>query len=239
MRLKVFIFLYVVIVGTIGLSAQIVNPSAKVYKVERTTDGKRQITGYMTCKSGSDKSVFANAMLWTVNNVCQQFLDKITSVNISDNSLQCDLDFNSLERSGKKNIYHCKLMVRVAEGKLLYTVSDVTIESTIVVLRKQSSLDRLNPEEKETHKEIIIDFEQSASYWLNSLFDFVENNRIKPVTHWEDIEQRRAVKGMTEDEVLLTLGKPLLITGNDEIQWKYGSSYFVFLKGGKVVSVLK
>lgn len=242
MQFKAYSIILSAIVSITPVLAQTADPMAKTYKVESTTSGQRQITGYVPTKGADDKTAFANAMLWTVNNVCQQFLDKITSADLSGNSLQCDMDFNSLDNSEKKNTYHCKLTLRVAEGRLLYTLSDVTIESKIVVLKKQNSLDRLEPEKKNAHKELISDFEQAATYWLNSLFDFVGNNKPATVSHWESITQHNVVKGMTEDEVLLALGKPLMISGNSgngEIQWKYGSSYFVFLKDRKVVSVLK
>lgn len=44
---------------------------------------------------------------------------------------------------------------------------------------------------------------------------------------------------MNDDEVRLALGKPLVVSESDEVQWKYGSSLYVFLKDNVVVSVLK
>ena len=77
------------------------------------------------------------------------------------------------------------------------------------------------------------DFVQIESQMLNKLFDFVSTNQLSPITHWNEINIGKPVKGMTEDECLLAFGKPQTISeSNGEVQWMYSSSFYLFFKNG-------
>lgn len=75
------------------------------------------------------------------------------------------------------------------------------------------------------------DFVQIESQMLNKLFDFVSTNQLSPITHWNEINIGKPVKGMTEDECLLAFGKPQTISeSNGEVQWMYSSSFYPFFQ---------
>ncbi|KAB4178413.1 hypothetical protein GAQ34_23190, partial [Bacteroides uniformis] len=61
-----------------------------------------------------------------------------------------------------------------------------------------------------------------------------------PITHWNEININKPVKGMTEDECLLACGKPQTIQeSNGAVQWMYSSSFYLFFKNGHVETIIK
>lgn len=84
------------------------------------------------------------------------------------------------------------------------------------------------------------DFVQVESQVLNKMFDFIITNQLSPITHWNEININKPVKGMTEDECLLAFGKPQTIQeSNGEVQWMYSSSFYLFFKNGHVETIIK
>ena len=89
-------------------------------------------------------------------------------------------------------------------------------------------MEKLQPDKKASHKEIMDDFVQVESQVLNKMFDFIVTNQLSPITHWNEISINKPVKGMTEDECLLAFGKPQTIQeSNGEVQWMYSSSFYL------------
>lgn len=79
-------------------------------------------------------------------------------------------------------------------------------------MKKVTPMEKLQPEKKPSHQETMDDFVQIESQMLNKLFDFVSTNQLSPITHWNEINIGKPVKGMTEDECLLAFGKPQTIS---------------------------
>lgn len=88
--------------------------------------------------------------------------------------------------------------------------------------------------------QVMDDFVQVESQVLNKMFDFIITNQLSPITHWNEININKPVKGMTEDECLLAFGKPQTIQeSNGEVQWMYSSSFYLFFKNGHVETIIK
>ena len=188
----------------------------------------------------SDEHIYANALLWTVENVCPKLREGITEANVPAKSFSCDLVLASQADSKQNNTYYCKAIFRVAEGKLVYYLSDVLIESSVLVMKKVTAMEKLQPEKKASHKEIMDDFVQVESQMLNRMFDFIATHQLSPITHWNEISIGKPVKGMTEDECRLAFGKPqTVLESNGEVQWMYSSSFYVFFKNGRVETIIK
>ncbi|WP_368126758.1 hypothetical protein, partial [Bacteroides caccae] len=178
--------------------------------------------------------------LWTVENVCPKLREGITEANVPAKSFSCDLVLASQADSKQNNTYYCKAIFRVAEGKLVYYLSDVLIESSVLVMKKVTAMEKLQPEKKASHKEIMDDFVQVESQMLNRMFDFIATHQLSPITHWNEISIGKPVKGMTEDECRLAFGKPqTVLESNGEVQWMYSSSFYVFFKNGRVETIIK
>ena len=198
------------------------------------------VNGFVPFDGISDEKIFTNTMLWAIENICPQLRDGITEVDVQNKSFDCDFTLGSIAGSGQENIYYVKATFRVADGKLLYYISDVLIESSTFIFKKVTPLEKLTPEKKDSHQRIMNDFIASESLMLNKMFDFVTNNQPAPITHWNDIAIRRPVKGMNEDECLLAFGKPqTILETNGEVQWMYSSSFFLFFRNGLVETIIR
>lgn len=198
------------------------------------------MSGFMPFGGLTDEEIYANAFLWVVENVCPRQLDGINYVKVSDKNFGCELVLTSGEDSGQENVYYCQADFRIADGKLLFFLSDVLIESSVFVMKKVTPLEKLIPEKKDAHKRILDDFVQVESEVLNRMFDYVAAHRLSPVTHWKEIAIRKPVKGMTQEECRLAFGKPqTVLETNGEVQWMYTSSFYLFFKDGYVQTVIK
>ena len=187
-----------------------------------------------------NRSIYANALLWTIKNVCSAQRDGITEVSIPAKSFSCNLVLTSQADAKQKNTYYCTAQFQVKDGKLVYYLSNIQIESSVVIMKKVTPMEKLQPEKKPSHQETMDDFVQIESQMLNKLFDFVSTNQLSPITHWNEINIGKPVKGMTEDECLLAFGKPQTISeSNGEVQWMYSSSFYLFFKNGCVETIIK
>ena len=220
-------------------SAQTFTEQRKTYPIG--TDGNKYVvSGFTPFTTVSNENMYANALLWTIENICPQLRDGITEVSVPAKSFSCDLTFVSQADSKQRNTYYCKAIFRIADGKLIYYLSNILIESSVLVMKKVTPMEKLQPEKKAAHQEIADDFVQAESQMLNKMFDFIATNPLSPITHWNEIGINKPVKGMTEVECRLAFGKPqAIVESNGEIQWMYSSSFYLFFKNGRVETIIK
>lgn len=193
------------------------------------------VNGFIPFSGQTDKTIFANAMLWTVENVCPQLRDGISDVNVTKLNFSC----NFILESQRGNTFYCNASFSIANGRLIYYISDIKVVTKSFVSKNLTPFEKLNPEKKENHKLIMSDFTKTISSTLNNMFDFIMTNKPN-VSHWDEIAISKPVIGMTEDECRIAFGKPKnIFESNGEIQWSYSTSFFIFLKNGKVTSFLK
>lgn len=221
------------------LSSQTFVESGNIYPLN--ADGNKYVvSGFVSFENLNDEEIYANALLWTVENVCPKQQEGITKRDVKDKSFNCDFILGSLAGSGLDNTYYCRTLFRVADKKLVYYLSDILIESPAFVMKKVTPLEKLTPEKKTSHKQTMDDFIQVESSVLNKLFDFIASNKLSEITHWDEISIRKPVKGMTEDECRLAFGKPqTVLETNGEVQWMYNSSFYLFFKNGRVETIIK
>lgn len=236
---KRFLTTACLLVGMLPAIAQTFTELKRTYPV--SADGNKYVvSGFTPFNSLNDENIYANTLLWTIENVCPQLREGITEINVPEKSFSCDLTLTSQADSKQNNTYYCKATFRVADGKLIYYLSNVQIESSVLVLKKVTAMEKLQPEKKASHKEVMDDFVQIESQMLNKIFDFVTTNQLSPITHWKEISINKPVKGMTEEECLLAFGKPQSVQeSNGEVQWMYSSSFYLFFKNGHVETIIK
>lgn len=221
------------------LSSQTFVETGNIYPLN--IDGNKYVvSGFVSFENLNDEEIYANALLWTVENVCPKQQEGITKRDVKDKSFNCDFILGSLAGSGLDNTYYCRALFRVADKKLVYYLSDILIESPAFVMKKVTPLEKLTPEKKTSHKQTMDDFIQVESSVLNKLLDFISSNKLSEITHWNEISIRKPVKGMTEDECRLAFGKPqTVLETNGEVQWMYNSSFYLFFKNGQVQTIIK
>ncbi|MEJ8741449.1 hypothetical protein [Phocaeicola sp. HCN-6420] len=234
-----YIYLLILMCCIFPSSAQTFTETGKTYPVNTEGD-KCVINGFTTFNGFSDEKIYANTLLWAIENICPQLREGLTNIDVPNKTFDCEFTLGSSAESGLNNTYYVKATFRVADGKLLYYLHDVLIESTVLVMKKVTPLEKLAPEKKVAHKKTMDDFVKSESSMLNKLFDFIATYQLAPITHWSDIAICRPVEGMNEDECRLAFGKPQsIIETNGETQWMYTSSFYLFFQNGKVKTIIK
>lgn len=232
-------FLFFFLFHIFTLASQTFTESGNIYPLN--ADGNKYVvSGFVSFDNLNDEEIYANALLWTVENICPKQQEGITKRDVKDKSFNCDLVLGSMAGSGFDNIYYCRAIFRVADKKLVYYLSDVLIESSAFVMKKVTPLEKLTPKKKASHQQTMDDFVQVESSLLNKMFDFISSNKLSVITHWNEISIRKPVKGMTEDECRLAFGKPqTILETNGEVQWMYNSSFYLFFKNGRVHTIIK
>ncbi len=234
---KCLILVFMWFMAITGIYAQILDGQKKSYPV--TMDGKNcVVSGFVSTANMSDDDAFAKTMLWVVQNLCNTGREGMNEVDIVRRSFTCDLVLFS--SSEKPETYYCKTHFQVIDGKLIYNLSQISTESGVLVMKKVTPMEKLQPEKKESHKLTMDSFVEAESNILNNLFSFVAGTQSIPISHWREIGNQTPAKGMSEIECLLAFGKPQHISGSDnEVQWMYSGSFYLFFKDGKVVTIIR
>ena len=194
-----------------------------------TVSEKKRIVSGSADFQKSDDIVFANALLWTVNE----------GTGKKDNVIDCDFVKHKLtatyklEKDGSP-AYICRMTMSVDQGRLMFLISDIKIQGNL--LSAFMSFDKLNPEKKPKHQDIINEFKSLNNQKLQNMFDFISNNT-PIITNWKGVCQGRLEKGMSADEVQMIYGKPVTKQQNgvDE-QYIYSTFIYIFLENGIVKS---
>ena len=114
-----------------------------------SVDGNKYVVnGFITFDKLTDEEIYANTLLWTVENVCPKLQEGINDRNDKGKSFRCDWIIGSLAGSGFENTYYCRVNFRVADQKLVYYISDVLIESPAFVMKKVTPSRKVDTRQK-------------------------------------------------------------------------------------------
>ena len=220
------------------LSGQTYTEIGEVYPL--ASDGTDLVlSGFKDLKL-SDDTIIANAYIWTLENICPQLREGITETSFPGKKFGFDVKFEHLASDMKLHQYSAHVTIRAKDGKLVYLVSNISQTSSLGgVVNRVTPLVKVAAKDTPANRRILSGAEEAASSMLNQLFDYVVTRKLQPIRHWDDINIQRPVKGMNTDECLLAFGKPLVVSGTDEIQWMYGNSFFLFFRNGVVTTILK
>lgn len=104
MTKRQFLAIMYLLTGVIPLIAQTFTEQKKSYPV--SADGNKYVvSGFTPFSSMHDENIYANALLWTVKNVCPQLREGITEVNVPAKNFICDLILASQADSNQKNTF--------------------------------------------------------------------------------------------------------------------------------------
>ena len=229
------------ILPTFLLLATVTGLHAQTYVEKNATyplaaDGNKYVvSGVVTFGDKSDETIFANAMLWNIDNVCPQLREGVSDVNVTAHSFNIAM---TMIVGG--NTYYCNGSFKAQSGKFVYSLTDIRVESTVVAFKRIMAFEKLNPEKFTNHKAMMEEFVSVESGALNQLFDYINTNEPEEITHWSDIGYCRPVEGMNQTECKLAFGKPKSTSETEsEVQWSYSSSFYLFFKDGVVATIIK
>ena len=217
-----------------GAEAQDFLGSNEVYHL--SSDGASLVISGFRDVGRKDETNFANAFLWTVENVCPKHREGISDI-VYKERFSFDVMLEHMMPDRKTRLFSARVTLRFKDGKMSYLVSNITCQGS-AALSKMSPIEKFNQKDTPANRQIIYGFEAACSKMLENLFHYVDTNSSMFISHWDDIAASRPVKGMNTDECLLAFGKPVNISGTDEVQWMYTSSFFLFFKDGKLTTIL-
>ena len=210
------------------LSASSVVLMAQVSYDVTVVEDKRIVSGSDSFQK-SDDEIFANAFLWAVNEGPGR-KDEIVDYDFVKR--QFTMAYNL--KKDDAPAYNCRMTVKVSQGQLMFLVSEIKIQGGL--LNAFLSFDKLKPEKKTKHQDIINEFQSLNNRKLQDLFSFVLNNSPK-ITNWKSVCLGKIERGMSSDEVKLIYGKPVNIQESGaDTQYLFSTFVYVFLENGFVKS---
>lgn len=177
----------------------------------------------------SDDEIFVNAMLWAINEGPVR-KEEILDFDFTKHELAM---IYNLKKDGDV-AYTCRLTLRASSGRLFFLVNEIKIQGGF--FGSFQNFDKLNPEKKAKHKDIINEFERLNNLKIQELFEYVSNNNPK-ITNWRNVCLGKIDKGMSVDEAILVYGKPINVQseGNKE-QYMFSSFVYVYIEDGLITA---
>ena len=207
--------------------------NAQSYKVEKV-DGKCVLPGFVNI-GGNDDEIFANVVLWALQNTESSGMEAFSDINYKTHHLE----LRTIQKINNSS-YTALLKVDVLDGRVMFCAENIVWQTIIIMSPKQTPFEKLQPDKRPNHQATIAEFERLESELIDGMLDFVRQNQLPRITHWQEIMKGNVVLGMTETECLLSVGNPRLkLEGDTETQWQISSSMYIFFKKGLVSSVVK
>lgn len=196
-------------------------------------------------KNYSAQTIFLNALLWMIENKEEDD----TKTEEEKSTIEVDYDKNQytveLIQKNPKNAssrYRCLFSVKVADNIITILASNIASEGEVSVIKlvKRLPFEKLQPEKKPKHKELLKEFAELHQKTVGQILEAITTRPAPVITHWTEIKDKDVVKGMNKQECLLAFGKPASIQkqGNKE-EWMYDSYTYVFFENGIVSSLIK
>ena len=131
-RLRLWVIVFLLGGVLPSLIAQTFTEQKNTYPL--SADGSKYVVnGFIPFSPMIDESIYANALLWTIKNVCSAQRDGITEVSIPAKSFSCNLVLTSQADAKQKNTYYCTAQFQVKDGKLVYYLSNIQIEASAIL----------------------------------------------------------------------------------------------------------
>lgn len=204
------------------------------YKLENT-GGKYVCRGEAACRL-DDKETFGSAMLWALEQGGKE----------SGKGIMNTYDTGALTITMKptidagENNYVFNLTIQVGGGRLQFLVEKIKcVPKGMLGGFTTVNFDKVNLEKKPKLKEFIDRFDGLCdSYMQKAVTEIVAKNT--DLKNWEAITKGQVVRGMSEKECLMAVGKPSQVTENTQrVQWTYESGMIVVFENGVVTAIVR
>ena len=216
------------IILSILLSSLLTSVIAQVDYDFTIVDKKREVRGAQSFQK-DDNEIFANAFLWAVGEGPGQ---KLEIIDYDFNKRQLAMVYNLKKED--KVAYSCRLELKVAQGQLVFAISDIKIIGGI--LGAFGNFNKLDPEKKPKHRDILNEFQRLNNQKLDELFTFVVEHQ-PVITNWRNVCTGRIDRGMSVDEAMLIYGKPEGEQNDGtKTQYRFSTFVYVFVENGVVTS---
>lgn len=226
---KVLLLLTVLLAASVSVMAE------DTYKLENK-NGRYICTGTADCGK-ADKAVFGGAVLWALEQAGAS--EKAKSAIESYDANKLTMTVKPSVPSGDYN-YNFYLTIQVNDGKMEFLIERIKcVPKGVFGGFSAVTFDKVNLEKKPQQKEFIDRFGAMCDGYVKQMIAEIHSKDMD-LTHWEAIVKGQVVKGMTENECLMSVGKPATKTENTQrVQWTYESGMIVVFEEGVVTAVVK
>lgn len=202
------------------------------------SDGKLVVSDFFDLSGISDEDIFVGALVYAFDH-----LNKETDVveTIESSAKHFVVSRYDVYGKGRDEMeFACETAFQVADGMLSFVTYDIqTSYKEKGILPRKMAIEKLKPQEKEQHKNVVETFSYVNSKFLQEMVEYVKSVQNQTVTHWKEIEAGDVVKGMDETEVKLAAGRPSTVReqGN-KTRWMYSNTFVVVFTDGVVTTVV-
>lgn len=195
--------------------------------------GNLVCTGFFSTDN-NDKSMFASSLLWCMEDG-KGIADTFVARDFANYKFVAKLRRNAKDND-KKSISFI-LKVQVKDGQMSYSIAEIKVFESLLPI--PSAIEKYYPPRKSKQEEVIAWVTDICSETMNDLMAFIHNTHPVFSEHWDAICRKSIEPGMTADECVLVMGKPInrQNSGNRE-QWMYENSTYIIFENGVVKTLL-
>ncbi len=193
-------------------------------------------------KPGTEEGIFLNALLWTIENrEVREADEEVLDIDVDYDKRQFALE--TLRTNPKTgSLYRYVLSVKVTDNIITMLASDITYEAETAVIKlvKRLPFEKLQPEKKPKHKAYLDEYAVLYQACFRKMLEAVSVDEPPVITHWREIKEKNIVKGMTEAECILSLGRPASVQKQgSKTEWMYDSYTYLFFENGVLSSFIR
>lgn len=187
----------------------------------------------------SEVQIFTNALVYLYDNLDPE-TESIESIDYDSHKFIIARKMK--QGSGKTTTaYEYILAFQMTDGLISFACYNIDAEYREKgILPRKLALEKLKPQEIERHKELVIEFSSLNTKYLNDIAKYATETKPEVVSHWENIENKEAVKGMNKTEIKLIFGRPVSerITGK-RTKWMYADNSVVIFTNDIVTTIIE
>lgn len=210
----------------------------KVFYPSLDENGKLSVSDIIDIPDNTQSDIFTNALVYIYDNYDPEN-EAIESIDYGSNRFIIARRMKQ-GSGGKTTSYEYISAFQIADGLMSFISYDIRAEYREKgILPRKLDIEKLKPQENPRHKELVEEFSFLNSKFLKEMSNYISSTEAEKVTHWNEIKNNQAVKGMNKTEVKLALGRPYSEREmGKRTKWMYDNNSVVIFTNGIVTTVI-
>ncbi len=210
----------------------------KVFYPSLDENGKLSVSDIIDIPDNTQTGIFTKALVYIYDNYDPE-TEVIESIDYDSRRFIIARKMKQ-GSSGKTTSYEYISAFQIADGLMSFISYDIRAEYREKgILPRKLDIEKLKPQENPRHKELVEEFSFLNAKFLKEMTDFISSSDSEKVTHWDEIKNNQAVKGMNKTEVKLALGRPYSERDmGKRTKWMYDNNSVIIFTNGIVTTVI-
>lgn len=210
----------------------------KVFYPSPDENGKLSVSDIIDIPDNTQTGIFTNALVYIYDN----YDPENEAIETIDYDSRRFIIARRMKQGsgGKTTSYEYISAFQIADGLMSFIAYDIRAEYREKgILPRKLDIEKLKPQENPRHKELVEEFSFLNSKFLKEMADYISSTKAENITHWNEIKDNQAVKGMNKIEVKLALGRPYSEREmGKRTKWMYDNNSVVIFTNGIVTTVI-